>query len=269
MLQALIDPRVLVLSAIYFTGVTASYGVVFFLPQIVKGLGLTQSDDRPGHGDSVHRRRRSACCVWGYSSDRFKERRWHLIISTALGRRRASRARPLFNHSFLAVAAMCVATIGIYGSRPSFWPMPSLFLSGAAAAVGMAFINSIGNLGGYRRSLRRRLDQGQHQELRDGAVLPGRVCPAVCCDRVAGYAIDGYAARDAGAERGAAARQIGRTATQAQGRSPISLKYRTTPGCSNPSRGAAASAFSGVVACAWARRRPSAGCPRCRARTNL
>ncbi len=53
------------------------------------------------------------------------------------------------NQSFWAVAAMCVATVGIYGSRPSFWPMPSLFLTGAAAAVGMAFINSIGNLGGY------------------------------------------------------------------------------------------------------------------------
>ncbi len=39
--QTLIDPRVLALSAIYFTGVTASYGVVFFLPQIIKGLGLS------------------------------------------------------------------------------------------------------------------------------------------------------------------------------------------------------------------------------------
>ena len=44
---------------------------------------------------------------------------------------------------------MSIATVGIYGSRPSFWPMPSLFLTGAAAAAGMAFINSIGNLGGY------------------------------------------------------------------------------------------------------------------------
>ena len=54
-----------------------------------------------------------------------------------------------FSQSFIAVAAMCLATVGIYGSRPSFWPMPSLFLTGGAAAVGMALINSIGNLGGY------------------------------------------------------------------------------------------------------------------------
>ena len=44
---------------------------------------------------------------------------------------------------------MCVATIGLYGSRPSFWPIPSQFMTGAAAAAGIALINSIGNLGGY------------------------------------------------------------------------------------------------------------------------
>jgi ACS family tartrate transporter-like MFS transporter len=44
---------------------------------------------------------------------------------------------------------MSIVAVGIYGSRPSFWPMPSVFLTGAAAAVGIALINSIGNLGGY------------------------------------------------------------------------------------------------------------------------
>ena len=54
-----------------------------------------------------------------------------------------------FTGSYWALVAMSVATIGIYGSRPSFWPMPSMFLTGAAAAAGIALINSIGNLGGY------------------------------------------------------------------------------------------------------------------------
>ena len=63
MLQALIDPRVLVLSAIYFTGVTASYGIVFFMPQIIKGLGLSNYDDRPRDRDPVHHRyHRPHCC---------------------------------------------------------------------------------------------------------------------------------------------------------------------------------------------------------------
>ncbi len=147
MLQALTDWRVLVLSAIYLTGVTASYGVVFFLPQIIKSLGL--SNLMTGFVTAVpYTIGTIGLVVWGYSSDRRKERRWHLIISTGLAAVGLFSAGWL-SHSYFAILAMCVATIGIYGSRPSFWPMPSLFLTGGAAAVGMALINSIGNLGGY------------------------------------------------------------------------------------------------------------------------
>jgi ACS family tartrate transporter-like MFS transporter len=147
MLQALTDWRVLTLSAIYLTGVTASYGVVFFMPQIIKGLGL--SNMMTGLVTAVpYIAGTIGLLVWGYSSDRRNERRWHLIVSTALAATGLVLAG-WFSHSFVAVAAMCIATVGIYGSRPSFWPMPSLFLTGASAAVGMALINSIGNLGGY------------------------------------------------------------------------------------------------------------------------
>jgi ACS family tartrate transporter-like MFS transporter len=147
MLQALCDWRVLVLSAIYLTSVTAGYGVVFFLPQIVKGLGL--SNLATGFVTAIpYAVGTIGLVLWGYSSDRFKERRWHLIISTTLA------AVGLFlagyvGQSFWAIAAMCLFTFGVYGSRPTFWPLPSVFLTGSAAAVGMALINSIGNLGGY------------------------------------------------------------------------------------------------------------------------
>ncbi len=147
MLQALTDARVLVLSAIYFTGVTASYGLVFFMPQIVKGLGLSNMETGlvtaiPYIIGTV------GLIAWGYSSDKHKERRWHLIVATGLSAVGYILAA-IFSHSYIAVAAMAIAAVGIYGSRPSFWPMPSVFLTGAAAAVGMALINSIGNLGGY------------------------------------------------------------------------------------------------------------------------
>ena len=147
MLRALIDWRVLVLSAIYLTGVTASYGVVFFLPQIIKGLGL--SNFMTGLVTAIpYVFGTIGLVLWGYSSDRRNERRWHLIVSTTLAAIGLFCAG-WFSHSFWAVAAVAVAAVGIYGSRPSFWPMPSLFLTGGAAAVGMAVINSIGNLGGY------------------------------------------------------------------------------------------------------------------------
>ena len=147
MLQALIDPRVLMLSAIYFTGVTASYGLVFFMPQIVKGLGM--STMMTGFATAIpYTIGTIGLIAWGYSSDRHKERRWHLIVSTGLSAVGYILAA-LYRDSYFAIAAMAVAAVGIYGSRPSFWPMPSIFLTGAAAAVGMALINSIGNLGGY------------------------------------------------------------------------------------------------------------------------
>ena len=44
---------------------------------------------------------------------------------------------------------MSFAAVGLYGSKPSFWPLPSTFLTGAAAAGGIALVNSIGNLGGF------------------------------------------------------------------------------------------------------------------------
>lgn len=147
LLQALTDWRVLVLSAIYLTSVTAGYGVVFFLPQIVKGLGL--SNLMTGFVTAIpYAIGTIGLLLWGYSSDRRNERRWHLIISTAMAAVGLLCAGWL-SHSFWAIAAMSVFMVGIYGSRPTFWPLPSQFLTGTAAAAGIALINSIGNLGGY------------------------------------------------------------------------------------------------------------------------
>jgi len=86
--------------------------------------------------------------LWGHSSDRRNERRWHLIVASTVAAIGLAGVG-WFTGSYWALVAMSVATIGIYGSRPSFWPMPSMFLTGAAAAAGIALINSIGNLGGY------------------------------------------------------------------------------------------------------------------------
>jgi ACS family tartrate transporter-like MFS transporter len=86
--------------------------------------------------------------LWGHSSDRRKERRWHLIIASTVAAIGLAGVGVLTG-SHWAILAMSIAAVGLYGSRPSFWPMPSLFLTGTAAAAGIALINSIGNLGGY------------------------------------------------------------------------------------------------------------------------
>jgi ACS family tartrate transporter-like MFS transporter len=138
---------VLVLSLIYMTSVTASYGIVFFLPQIVKGFG--HSNVMTGLVTAIpYSIGVLGLLAWGWSSDRRHERRWHMVAAMTVASVGLAGAA-WFGQSYWAIVAMSVATIGLYGSRPCFWPMPSLFLSGAAAAGGIALINSLGNLGGY------------------------------------------------------------------------------------------------------------------------
>ncbi|SEE28320.1 MFS transporter, ACS family, tartrate transporter [Rhizobiales bacterium GAS191] len=145
--KALLDPRVITLSLIYFASVTANYGTTFFMPQIVKGLGM--SNLMTGFASAIpYLVGMIGLVVWGWSSDRSQERRWHLIVASITGCVGLAGAGAL-GSSFLALAAMSVAVVGIYGSRASFWPLPSLFLSGTAAAGAIAFINAVGNLGGY------------------------------------------------------------------------------------------------------------------------
>ena len=145
--QALTDRRVLALSAIYFTIVTATYGITFFLPQIVKGIGM--SNVMTGLVTAVpYTIGTIGMLLWGASSDRRDERRWHFCAACLLATAGLIGAG-LFGSSFLALAFMSAATIGLYGSKPAFWPMPSAFLTGTAAAGGIALVNSIGNLGGY------------------------------------------------------------------------------------------------------------------------
>ena len=147
LLQALTDMRVLALSAIYITGVAASYGVTFFLPQIVKGFGL--SNLMTGLVTAIpYTVGAVGLVLWGLSSDRHRERRWHLIVASALAGF-ALVVAGLLHQSYLALVAISFTTVGIYGARACFWPMPSLFLTGTAAAGGIALINSVGALGGY------------------------------------------------------------------------------------------------------------------------
>jgi ACS family tartrate transporter-like MFS transporter len=145
--QALQDKRVLALAMVYFTIVTATYGITFFLPQIVKGLG--GSDMRTGLLTAApYVVGTIGMLVWSLSSDRTRERKWHFIIACLLGAAGLIAAGAL-GSTYGALVAIAIATIGIYGSKPAFWPMPSEFLTGTAAAGGIALVNCIGNLGGF------------------------------------------------------------------------------------------------------------------------
>jgi len=147
-LQALFNPKVLLLSLNYLGIVTASLGMLFFIPQIIKSLGnfsnmtvgwLTMIPYICGGISMV---------TWGRFSDRMNERRWNLLAACVVSTVGLIIAGMTMG-TWWALVGMSIAAIGFYGSKGPFWAMPPMFLTGMAAAGAIAWINSIGNLGGF------------------------------------------------------------------------------------------------------------------------
>jgi nitrate/nitrite transporter NarK len=145
--QALLNPRVLALSLVYFGAVATNYGLSFFLPQIVKAFGLTNL--QTGFVSAIPFVVGVISIVWwGRRSDRTMERRLHVafpLFVAAAG----LIAGAFLDDPLMKMVAFSVAGFGIFGALPVFWTLPTAFLSGAAAAGGIAIINSIGNLSGF------------------------------------------------------------------------------------------------------------------------
>jgi ACS family tartrate transporter-like MFS transporter len=145
--QALVDPKVLALSVVYFGAVATNYGLSFFLPQIVKAFGM--SNVQAGLVAALpYVVGLVSIVLWGRRSDRKRERRFHLAFPLVIASAGIAISTALDDPT-MKMAALSVAGFGIFGCLPVFWTFPAAFLSGAAAAGGIALINSIGNLAGF------------------------------------------------------------------------------------------------------------------------
>ncbi len=146
--ESMTNPRVLLLALNYFGIVTASLGILFFIPQIIKSLG-TMSNMTVGWLTMIpYICGGISLVVWGRISDRMNERRWNLLLACVLSTGGLVMAG-LTMGTWWALVGVCLATMGFYGSKGPFFAMPAMFLSGTALASGFAWINSIGNLGGF------------------------------------------------------------------------------------------------------------------------
>jgi len=146
--EGMFNPKVLLLTLNYFGIVVASLGLLIFIPQIIKSIGdfdnmtvgwLTMIPYVSGGIGLV---------VWGRISDRMRERRWNLLLACIVSTLGLVMAGMTLG-SWWALVGLSIAAIGFYGSKGPFWAMPPMFLTGSAAAVSIAWINSIGNLGGF------------------------------------------------------------------------------------------------------------------------
>jgi ACS family tartrate transporter-like MFS transporter len=147
--DAFCNPKVWLISIAYVGTNGVSYGVAFFLPLMVRGLGTS-----PGMIGLVtavpYLVALFAMNYWGWHSDKTGERKWHaagacflcaagLVACTFIGA----------GHPVITMAALTFAIMGQQSVSGPFWALPSALLTGTAAAGGFAMINAIGGLGGW------------------------------------------------------------------------------------------------------------------------
>jgi MFS family permease len=145
------DGRVWALAGVYFALSTCFYAVGFWMPTIIQELGIDKKDllkvgliSMIPWGASI-----ASMIYWGSHSDRTGERRWHCaggLLVTMIGLLVLAVAH---KSPLVSIIALTMITVGWGGCVVTFWSLPTAFLSGTAAAAGIALINSVGNLGGY------------------------------------------------------------------------------------------------------------------------
>lgn len=145
--RALIDPRVLLLAALYFGMPLGAYGLSYWLPTIVKGFGASNLQNGV---INVIPWICVAVALWAVPrhAARHGATRWH-IVAPMLIAATALLGSVVLPGSAVKFACLCLAAAAVFAGQPMFWSVPQRLLTGAHAAAGLAAINSIGNLGGF------------------------------------------------------------------------------------------------------------------------
>ncbi len=145
--------RVWMLSFIYFGFIYGLYALAFFLPTIIEGFqsefGTEFDVFQKGLITAVpYVPAAIALYFWSRDATRRGLKTWHIVIPALVGA--ASIPLALFAGSpALTIAIIAITAMAIFSALPNFWTLPTRFLTGAAAAAGIALINTVGNLAGF------------------------------------------------------------------------------------------------------------------------
>ena len=145
---ALRSGRIWMLAMVYFGVNTVSYGVSLWLPTLIRSLSGVSNFAIGVLSAIPYVAAAIAMVAVGLHSDHTGERRWHTAVPAFAGALALTGAA--YSTSVgPAILAISVAVLGVFSMAGPFWAMPTSLLSGTAAAAGIAFINSVGNLGGF------------------------------------------------------------------------------------------------------------------------
>jgi MFS family permease len=147
--KGLMNPKTLLLSAVYIFIVTGYYGLTFFLPSITAKMKGTSVVTQTIITSLPYAFGLVAMLINSAHSDRTGERRWHTAWPMLFGGIALALAILSGDVLALVVAFLCLAGIGVHAYLPVFWTWPTKFLAASAAATAIGLINSFGNLGGY------------------------------------------------------------------------------------------------------------------------
>jgi len=141
--------RVWLMAAIYFNFVMGIYGISFWLPTIIKAMGIADPLEIGMMSAIPYGVAVVVMLLVAKNADRMRERRWHVAIPGLCGAAGLLLAVFWSQDTVLAMVALTLATAGILTTLPMFWSLPTAFLTGTGAAAGIAMINSLGNLSGF------------------------------------------------------------------------------------------------------------------------
>ena len=145
--RALRDPRVVVLALAGFADGSALYGTGLWLPQIVGAMGF--SNLATGLVVAlVYTASMGAIVGLGFSSDRHGERFWHIALAWLLSAAGCAVAS-FAGNNLVALLGLTLAVAGVQSGISPYFAVPSTFLKGAAAAGGIALMNTMASLGGF------------------------------------------------------------------------------------------------------------------------
>ena len=146
--DGLLDPKIWLMSGIYFCFTMGLYGVSFWLPSLIKATGVSD----PFHIGMLtavpYAAATLAMILVSRRSDAKGERRWHLAIPGIVGALSLCASVIFAQSPTIAIIALTVGTMGVMTTISQFWTLPPAILGGAAAAAGIALANSVGSISG-------------------------------------------------------------------------------------------------------------------------